>query len=481
MFKKMKVFTFLAVLGLIGTFFGQITAFADYPIFYQRYAADPSALVYNGRIYLYGSHDIYQSGAGYIINDITCISSDDLKNWTDHGEVFAAKADSSWASLSWAPSVVYRNNKFYMYYGNGGNGIGVAVSDSPTGPFKDTRSGPLVNGSTPGVNPPSGFWCFDPCAFIDDDGQAYLYFGGNGEGNIRVIKLNSDMVSTIGSAIKMTAPRFFEAAYMHKYNGKYYFSYSTDFSQGAAKIDYMVSNSPTSGFTYKGTILPNPPQNDSNNNHQSIFSFNGNWYVAYHNRALSAQNGLASDVRVYQRNMCVDKMNYNSDGTIQQVTPTTAGLTQLKYVNPYVTNEAETMAQENGIQTEPCNEGGRNVGYIENGDWIKVTGVDFGTGGSSFDARVSSDTNGGNIEIRLDSLNGTLLGTCAVSGTGGWQNWALKSTTVNKVTGVHDLYLKFTGGSGYLFNLNWWKFNAAPKSVTTDANVDLGEVNTPLE
>ena len=177
----------------------------------------------------------------------------------------------------------------------------------------------------------------------------------------------------------------------------------------------------------------------------------------------------------------MDKMNYNSDGTIQQVTPTTAGLTQLKYVNPYVTNEAETMAQENGIQTEPCNEGGRNVGYIENGDWVKVTGVDFGTGGSSFDARVSSDTNGGNIEIRLDSLNGTLLGTCAVSNTGGWQNWALKSTTVNKVTGVHDLYLKFTGGSGYLFNLNWWKFNAAPKSVTADANVDSGEVNTPLE
>ncbi|MGB8452349.1 MAG: carbohydrate-binding protein [Anaerocolumna sp.] len=487
MLKRMKVFSILTVFCLLASLFSQLTVFADYPIFYQRYAADPTAVVYNGRVYLYGSHDVYEEGAGYIINDITCISSDDMENWTDHGEVFNATTDSSWAGLSWAPSVVYRNNKFYMYYGNSGSSIGVAVSDSPTGPFKDTRTGPLVTGSTPGVNPPSGFWCFDPCAFVDDDGQAYLYFGGNGEGNTRVIKLNSDMVSINGSASQITAPRFFEAAYMHKYNGKYYLTYSTDFSRGAAAIDYMVSSSPTSGFVHKGTVLPNPPQNDSNNNHQSIFSFNGNWYIAYHNRALATQNGLASSVRVYQRNMCVDRLYYNSDGTIQQVTPTTGGLTQIKKVSPYVTVEAETMAQESGIQTETCGEGGRNVGYIQNGDWIKMAGVDFGTGAGSFEARVSSETSGGNIEIRLDSTTGTLVGTCAVANTGGWQTWATKTCTVSGATGVHDLYLKFTGGSDYLFNLNWWKFYSSSGSLTriecenlTKAGTYAGNITAPF-
>lgn len=486
MLKRVKVLSILLIACFLVSIVNKSVAFADYPIFYQRYAADPTALEYNGRLYLYGSHDVYQAGAGYIINDITCISTDDMKNWTDHGEVFNATTDTSWATLAWAPSVVYRNNKFYMYYGNGASGIGVAVSDSPTGPFKDTRTGPLVSGSTSGVNPPSGFWCFDPCAFIDDDGQAYLYFGGNGEGNTRVIKLNSDMVSINGSASQITAPRFFEASYMHKYNGKYYFTYSTDFSQGAATIDYMVSSSPTTGFEYKGTVLANPPSNDYNNNHQSIFSYKGNWYIAYHNRALAAQNGLTSDVRVYQRNMCVDRLYYNTDGTIQQVQSTTNGLSQLKYVSPYVTNEAETMSQEYGIQTEGCSEGGRDVGYIENGDWIKVTGVDFGTGAGTFEARVASYTSGGNIEIRLDSSTGTLVGTCTVGGTGGWQTWVTKSSSVSGATGVHDLYLKFTGGSGYLLNVNWWKFktsgsvNRIECEYLTKAGPYAGNITSPF-
>jgi arabinoxylan arabinofuranohydrolase len=452
------------------------TCFADYPIFYQRYTADPSGLEYNGRIYLYCSHDVYQAGAGYTITDVTCISSDDLKNWTDHGEVFKA---SGWATATWAPAIVYRNNKFYMYYGNGGNGIGVAVSSSPSGPFTDALGKALVNSSTSGVNPPSGFWCFDPGAFVDDDGQAYLYFGGNGQGNTRVIKLNSDMISINGSASQIVAPRFFEDSWIHKYNGKYYYSYSTDFSQGAATINYMMSNSPVTGFIDKGAILPNPPSNDGNNNHHSIFLFQGNWYIAYHNHALAIQNGITdSAIRAYQRSVCLDRLYYNADGTIQPVTITTNGLSQLKYVNPYIVNEAETMAQESGIQTESCSEGGMNVGYIENGDWIKVQGVDFGSGATSFDARVASANSGGNIELRLDSPTGTLVGTCAIQGTGGWQTWVTKSCTVSGATGVHDLYLKFTGGSGYLFNFNWFQFTGGTLSnLMTNPGMETGNTN----
>jgi endo-1,4-beta-xylanase len=120
--------------------------------------------------------------------------------------------------------------------------------------------------------------------------------------------------------------------------------------------------------------------------------------------------------------------------------------------------EAESYSAQSGIQTESSTEGGQNVGYIENGDYIVYNGIDFGNGAASFQARVASATNGGNIEVRLDSITGTLVGTCAVSGTGGWQNWTTKTCNISGASGVHNVYLKFTGGSGYLFNINWFQF-----------------------
>lgn len=445
-------------------------SFADYPIFSQRYTADPTAVEYNGRLYVYCSHDedLMPNQNTYNIPDITCISTDDLKNWTDHGEVFNPSKDSSWATKSWAPSIVYRNNKFYLYYGNGGNGIGVAVSDSPTGPFKDPLRGPLVSNNTPGVLPANNMWLFDPGVFVDDDGQAYMYFGGNGESNIRVIKLGNDMISTVGSAMTMTAPRFFEAAYMHKYNGKYYFTYASDYSISASRIEYMMSDKPTSGFTYKGIVLAQPPDNYNNNNHHTIVQFKDKWYCVYHNRTVSTQRKVDTN---YQRNVCIDELFYNADGTIKQVIPTKDGLPQLKYVNPYVENLAVTIHKENGIETEPCSEGGRNVGYIENGDWIQVKGVDFGSGAKSFEARVASGSSGGKIEIRLDSLTGTLIGTLTVLGTGGWQEWTTEKCDVSNVTGVHDVFFKFTGGSSYLLNFSKWKFIPVSSQATPTAPI----------
>lgn len=442
---------------------------ADYPIFFQRYTADPGTLEWNGRLYLYASHDL-DAQTSYQMFDITCISTDDLKNWTDHGECFNARTGSSWAQLSWAPTVVARNNQFYMYYGNGGASIGVAVASSPIGPFIDNRGRALIDASTPGVNPPAGMWIFDPAAFIDDDGRAYLYFGGNGISNIRIIQLGSDMVSTVGSAISLTAPRFFEAAWMHKNNGRYYFSYSTNWDLGAPTIDYMISSSPTSGFQYVGTILPQPPEND-NNNHAGIFKYQNNWYIAYHNRTLARLNGTDPGFR---RNLALDRLSYNADGTIQRVAITTNGVPQLKNLNPYNLVEAETMNRGQGIETEACSEGGRDVSFIENGDWTRVVGVDFGTGARSFEARVASAASGGNIQLRLGSPTGTLIGTCAVPGTGGWQTWTTVSCNISGATGVQDLYLVFTGGGGSLFNINWWRFSAVGPGAGVSINAGGG-------
>ncbi|MDP4181644.1 MAG: carbohydrate-binding protein [Bacillota bacterium] len=132
--------------------------------------------------------------------------------------------------------------------------------------------------------------------------------------------------------------------------------------------------------------------------------------------------------------------------------------------------EAESFDDQSGVQSETCNEGGQNIGYIENGDYTVYNNINFGDGASSFKARVSSGGSGGNIEIRLDSASGTLIGTCSVAPTGNWQTWADVTCDISGVKGTHNLYLKYTGGSGYLFNLNWWRFYGNTSTSTPTQN-----------
>lgn len=442
------------------------TSKADYPIVSHRHLADPGSMVYNGRVYLYCSNDDENPGddqSGYQMKSIVCVSSSDLKNWTDHGIVFKVPRDASWASKSWAPSAIERDGKFFLYFGNSGNGIGVAKGDNPLGPFIDPLGKALIENITPGVQPARNMWLFDPMTFIDDDGQAYMYFGGNGDNNVRVIKLNRDMISVDGPAIPLSAKNFFEASWMHKHNGTYYFSYSAN-PRAQMRIDYMTSTSPTSGFTYGGAVSKQPPLND-NNNHQSIFKLNGEYYQAYHNRVVAKQANIPP---VYKRNLCVDQFKHNGSGAIDTMVNTVDGVVQLSFVNPFERVEAETMNSQSGIYTEPRvlggKAGGMNVCNIESGDWIKIRGVDFGKkGAKKFSASVAGIAVKGHIELRLDDPSGTLVGTCKVDPTGpesSVQTWKTLSCEVNKVTGVHDLYIKFTGGEGKLFNFDWWQFSA---------------------
>ncbi|HZI31579.1 MAG TPA: family 43 glycosylhydrolase, partial [Candidatus Binatia bacterium] len=262
---------------------------ADYPLISHKFSADPSGLEYNGRLYLYCSNDTdNDTNGGYAMHSISCYSSDDLKNWTDHGEVLQVPRDVSWATYSWAPSVITNNGLFYLYFGNNAAGIGVATSSVPTGPFKDARGSPLINSSTPGAAT-ANQWYFDPCVFIDNN-QPYLYFGGADPTNARVILLNTNMTGISGSAIPVTAPNFFEASYMHKRGDIYYFSYSSRPSSGLT-IQYATNSNPASGFTFVGDVVPNPPHNAYNNNQQSFFTYHGIWYCAYHNRYVAEQLG----------------------------------------------------------------------------------------------------------------------------------------------------------------------------------------------
>src|SRR4030042_947275 len=266
------------------------------PIITHVYLADPTARVFEGRVYLYASHDL-ENAKNYNMYDYHVFSSDDLVNWQDHGVVL--DAGTFWASSLYAPDCVYdnANKRYLLYFPNGGSNIGVAVSDRPSGPFQDALGKPLISPSYPGAKVP---WCFDPGVLIDDDGQAYLYFGGGmpktGD-NARVIRLNKDMISLKDeAATTIIAPDYFEAPFVIKRKGKYYFTYSTNWENGhGIRIDYMMSDNPMTGFTYKGVVIDNPPNHRGNNNHHSLVEYKGAWYVFYHSRNLAISRGIKGE------------------------------------------------------------------------------------------------------------------------------------------------------------------------------------------
>ena len=427
----------------------------DYPIASNRYLADPSVLVTEDRVYVYCSNDDESPlEGGYNIPNVVCVSSSDMKNWTDHGIVFDAERDTKWAHKTWAPCAIERNGKTYLYFGNGGADIGVVAGDSPIGPFNDVVGKALINHGTPGVQPATNMWLFDPGVFLDDDGQAYIYFGGNGDDNVRAAKLNKDMISLDGDVIKMHAPNFFEAAWVWKRDGKYYFSYSTT-PNAAMRIDYMTSDDPIEGFEYAGIVGDQPPINN-NNNHACEFEFKGKWYHVYHNRIVAKNEGIPGGFR---RNIAIETFGYNDDGTIQKVEYTTDGVKQIENVNPYDRVQAETFSAQKGIETAPEEKGNMFVTDTQAGDWLKISGVDFGKkGASKLGMRVAAESKKCRIKLRLDSPDGKVIADCRVPDTGGAQTWENIASDVSEVKGVHDLYLVFEGPEGDLANLDWWKF-----------------------
>ncbi|MEV0005138.1 family 43 glycosylhydrolase [Micromonospora sp. NPDC050980] len=442
----------VTLIALVGLF--PAVARADNPIVQTIYTADPAPLVYNGRVYLYTGHD-EDNSTWFTMKEWRVYSSDDMVNWTDHGSPLNL-GTFSWAKQdAWAGQAVYRNGKFYWYVpmvvrATGQMGIGVAVSDSPTGPFRDAIGRPLVSNGE-----------IDPTVFIDDDGQAYLYWGNP---RLWYVKLNADMTSYSGSPTQIplttagfgtrtgdaNRPTLFEEGpWVYKRNNLYYLVYAAKCC--SEFIAYSTAPGPLGPWTYRGTVMPT--QGSSFTNHPGIVDFKGNSYFFYHNGALPGGGG-------FTRSVAVEKFSYGADGSIPTITMSNAGAPQVGTLNPYVRQEAETIAWGQGVETEPASGGGMNVGWIDNGDYIKVKGVAFGTGATSYTARVASATSGGSIELRLDGTSGPLVGTCRVSGTGGWQTWTDTTCPVSGATGTHDLYLRFTGGSGSLFNVDHWRFSS---------------------
>ncbi|AUX40466.1 carbohydrate-binding protein [Sorangium cellulosum] len=410
---------------------------ADNPIVQTFYTADPAPMVHEGRLYLYTSHDEDVSVNNfYTMNDWRLYSTTDMVNWTDHGSPASYRTFSWGTGDAWAPQGIARNGKYYLYVPlNNATGarIGVGVSDNVAGPFMDPLGRELAA---------SGSGNIDPTVFVDDDGQAYMYWGN---GTLRYVKLNSDMISTSGSITNVPLNGFTEGPWFYKRGSLYYLVYAA--IAGTEKISYATSNSPTGPWTVRGDIMG---AGSTFTNHAGIVDYKGHSYFFYHNNALPGGGD-------FKRSVCVEEFTYGADGSIPRITMSMNGPSAVDTLDPFRQVEAETIAFSSGLKTEVCTDtgAGMNVTSISNGDYIKVKDVEFLDGVTSFEARVSSAAGNAKIELHLDSQNGTLLGTCDVSGA---SSWTTKTCAVSGGSGKHDLFLKFVGGSGDLFKFNWWRF-----------------------
>lgn len=462
------------------------------PLITHRYGADPYAIVYEGRVYLYMSGDTLQyDEEGKVapntfgkICTINVISSEDLVNWTDHGSIHAAgpHGASVWGNNSWAPAVAYKTingiTKFFIYFANGGNGIGVLTSDSPTGPFTDPIGKALISRNT--KNCADVLWLFDPAVLVDDDQRAYLYFGGGvpkhqcaNPGTGRVVELAEDMISLVGEPKTLDIPFLFEDSGINKIGHTYYYSYCSNWQVDAksteklgisnAQIVCMTSDNPMGPFKLQGPILKNPGDYFGcyGTNHHCMFEFQGKLYMAYHTQVLENKQSISGGYRCTH----IDKVTFNEDGRINMIEATETGVEQYKKLNPYQRVEAETMAVVGGsIDTVPCSEqsilcgsGNMAVSKIKTGSFICVRGVDFGNiGAGRFTASVRADSGQeGAVMIKVDGLEGRTAGYLTVSPTEHNEFQEITVELDKKICGIHDISFVFYG-EGY--EIDYWYF-----------------------
>lgn len=379
----------------------------------------------DGRLYLYGSYDLSGSKE-YCSDKMHVFSTDDMIHWTDHGVAFRS-ADVPWAeegSMLYAPDCIHRAGKYYLYFCMNNAIEGVAESDNPWGPF--TRPTPIEHADGDSI---------DPAIFVDDDGQAYYYWG---QFSLRGARMNGDMRTLDAASINRRVidekrHGFHEGASMRKRNGLYYLVY-TDITRGRATcMGYAVSKSPLGPFEYRGIIVDNIGCDPKTwNNHGSIAEFNGQWYVFYHR---SSQNGVTC------RRMCAEPISFDENGDIREVLPTTQG------VEPPLSVGREIAAADacrmggwgaNSYIAPDEELSGREIlTNVSGNGWAAYRYVEFDRPVSGAEMEIRSDGCGA-VEIWAD---GELLGEIPVAPTDG--RYAVQCGAVRPAQGVHTLYLEW--------------------------------------
>lgn len=392
------------------------------PLMGHKFGADPFGMVVGDRLYVYMTDDhIYRSNGTPVGNgdysdckNVSIISTNDLVNWTDHGAQPVAGLNggtgpAKWANNMWAPCAAHKTvggkEKFFLYFADNASGIGVLTSDTPYGPWvQPSGMNQLISKNT--ANCGNVTWLFDPAVLCDDDGKAYLYFGGGvpsgkdaDPGTARCVQLGDDMISIVGAPKAINPPYLFEDAGINKVGGKYLYSYCSNWTSndgpGVANIAYMISDNPLGVFTYVGRCFDNPVGAEwaggGGNNHHSIVKYRGNYYILYHTRTL--KSAMREDYPVITdgmelRSTCISEISVDEQSSritnLSSSDISQEGPMQLNDFDPYKTVPGATMAWQRNVTTKYSVIDGNSVctAEMKDGSWMCLSNVAFGSTGA---------------------------------------------------------------------------------------------------
>ena len=448
------------------------------PISPNIFCADPTSVEYNGRLYVYGSNDTQQAENDTVndydyIKSLVVLSTDDMANWIYHGRIEVDEI-APWIANSWAPSIVSRVEEdglthFYLYFSNGGGGVGVITSTDPVGPWSDPAP-------------------FDPGVCIDENGTGWLSFGGgnpaDGGGVIhtnvpKIARLGADMLSFDSEFVSIDAPYFCEASELNYIDGTYYYTYCNDW-QNRSKWDrkdipapptcsmaYMTTKTPldADSWEYRGAYFYNAGQNADGesgmrwaNNHTHFCEYQGTNYIVHHTLLLEELTGGTAGFR----SIMVDYLPMNAaDGEIPITAATRHGVSQIKLLDPYAENSGAVMFTSADIGYTDGNDPAAKS--KADGAWIYVKGADFGYGASAFTADVKGK---GRIEVRLDSISGEAVSFIEFDNA----DYAkVRSAEFSQFDGRnHNIYLVFSGAD---IELRSWQFTKGSEKLRPEEKI----------
>jgi beta-xylosidase len=421
--------------------FGAVPGRAANPFITSIFTADPSAHVWSdGRLYVYPSRDIDPARGCDLMDHYHVFSTDNMVDWRDEGEILNS-SQVAWGrkegGFMWAPDAACRNGTYYFYFPhpsdtkwNDSWKIGVATSTRPASDFKDAG---YIKGA-------GGFAMIDPAVFMDADGQAYLYYGGGG--HCSGVKLKPDMTEIEGEPQPMTGlTDFHEATWVFKRDKLYYLTYA-DNHPDHNQMQYATSSSPLGPWTSHGVYLE---ATDCDTTHGSAVEFKGQWYQFYHNKSISGQGNL--------RSICVDRLDFNDDGTLKTVVQTKTGPPAAGPAddpNPSAVRYGTTTATVDGGATIEISDPSNGSNSIQNLHldgasvlWSKVSGGDLG-GRATIDLSYAAQDN---AKIHLD-VNGVDYSLLNVLATGDWNKYSGHTSLTMPLNPGNGNVIKLSGGYG---------------------------------
>lgn len=439
----------LLATSLIVLIINEITA--QNPFITNQFTADPTARVFNGRVYVYPSHDIpAQPGRGragwFVMEDYHVFSSDNLTDWTDHG-VIVTQGKVNWVDSTtfsmWAPDCIEKNGRYYFYFPASvrsdfgkGSMVGVAIADNPAGPY------------IPQPEPIKKTRGIDPNIIIDKDGQAYLYWS---QGRIFVAKLKPDMLElesepkVVG---ELPVKGLIEGPFVFERNGIYYMTYP-HVQNKVERLEYAISDNPMGPFKFTGVIMDESPSGCWTN-HQSIVNFNNQWYLFYHHNDLSPKFDKNRSIRV-------DSLFFNEDGTIRKVIPTLRGV-GLTEATKEIQIDRYSRISDNGasiafLDSLDTFKGWKTILGTKDA-WVQYNAVILGNRKlKSVQIRALS-LNGGTLQIFTDKAGGPLLAEIKIPKSTEWET--VNTKVLNFRKGIHNLVVLLKDNNNV--EVDWVKF-----------------------